>query len=200
MTHFDKAQTDIDAVSTHASVVMLSDVFRFIVLPGLKSAKNIRDGYYEVNRADLQAVEYRKGAIFCDKDMCHDAMRIFGYLTLNPLAKSSRTFRSINLSSPQCIGESLVQIRRMLLVRSETNEHNLFSILNRSTQEVYEGVKSSDDYRKLDIHKQFQVASIVFFEIIRCIAVNHAGVVQVQIESDLQSNFRLCIWGNFKMK
>lgn len=200
MTSFDKSQTDIDAVSTHASVVMLSDVFNFIVLPGLKSAQNIRDGYYGVNRADLQAVDYGKDALFSDKDMCNDAMRIFGYLTLNPLAKSSKTFRSINLSSPQCIGESLVQIRRMLLVRSETNKHNLFSILNRSTREVYEGVTTSEDFKQLDINKQFQVASIVFFEIIRCIAVNHTGVVQVQIESDLQSNFRLCIWGNFKMK
>jgi hypothetical protein len=193
MKTFDHAQLAIDSVLTHAAVVTISSIYRHIILPGLKDSKGLSNGFYEVERTAFDFTGCREGSLFGKGDAKKDAWRIFKHITLNPLDRDSKKLRSLNVSSPLCVAESISQIRRMLLVRSSNNSHNIFSAMDTHSSEF----GSAEEFAQADVLDQYRFAGLVYFDILRTVLTECNGVVQVQIQSDLKSNFRLQIWGGF---
>jgi hypothetical protein len=199
---FNNAQRTIDAVITHSSVVLLADIFRRIIVPALRNASSdLGSGFHVIDMVkihdELSSVE---PPLFDNKELQRRGFEIFAYLTNTPLARDSKKCRSLNVSDPACVADTLVQIRRMLLVRSETNENNIFESIIAESNHRVEWISTDREYRSLDLDTQYSIAAKFYFELIRNMFDKNPKVVQVQLESDLSSQFRLIFWGDFKMK
>ena len=200
--NLNQAQHAIDAIITHSSVVLLADIFRSIIVPALRDASSdLGSGFHAIDIDKIHGELLRnKAPLFDSKELQRRGFEIFAYLTNTPLARDSKKCRSLNVSDPACVADTLVQIRRMLLVRSENNGNNIFDSIISKSGKHFDWVNSNKEYRELDLEQQYAVASKFYFELIRNMFDKNPKVVQVQLESDLSSQFRLIFWGDFKMK